>query len=409
VARDVVMPALGMAQETGRIIRWLAAEGSEVRKGEALLEIETDKVSVEVEAPADGVLASVTAHEGEDVPVGQVIARILVPGESGDAPPTGAEHDAPSPEPQVAQAPAAEATTKKPSPVQRQRAKRAAASPKARRLAAESGVELASVEGSGPGGAVVAGDLAGAVPPSRDDEAAASTASTTAASTAAAARIGVSPAWRVMAARTAASWTTAPHFSLSRDVSAQRLLTWLERIRARSGSDVTVTDVILRVVAASLREHPRLNGSWSEDGITAGGPVNLGLAVATDDELVVPVIAEAERLSVEELAGRRRDLVERARSGGLRPADVQGGTFTVTNLGMYGVDSFAAVINPPQAAILAVGRIAKRPVAEGERVVVRSMMTLTLTCDHRVVDGAGGARFLDTLAELLEEPLGLFA
>jgi pyruvate dehydrogenase E2 component (dihydrolipoamide acetyltransferase) len=167
--------------------------------------------------------------------------------------------------------------------------------------------------------------------------------------------------------------------------------------------------VILRVVAASLRDHPRLNGSWSEDGITAGGPVNLGLAVATDDELVVPVIGGAERLSVEELAARRRDLVERARSGGLRPADVQGGTFTLTNLGMYGVDSFTAVINPPQAAILAVGRIAQRPVADGERVVVRSMMTLTLTCDHRVVDGAGGARFLHTLAELLEEPLGLFA
>jgi pyruvate dehydrogenase E2 component (dihydrolipoamide acetyltransferase) len=404
VAKDVVMPALGMAQETGRILRWLAAEGSEVHRGEALLEIETDKVTVEVEAPADGVLASVTAGEGEDVPVGQVIAQILAPGEAPTpattaAPPTGAgigtpvEPEAPTDEHRGP----SEATIEAPSPVQRRRAKRAGASPKARRLAAEAGVDLAAVEGSGPRGAVLAGDLPRAAGAARSG-----------AEPSSAETIEVSPAWKVMAARTVASWTSAPHFSLSREISAGRLLTWLERIRARSGAEVTVTDLILRVVAASLLEHPRLNGRWSEDGITVGGAVNLGLAVATDDGLVVPVIADAERLSVEELARRRHDLIERARAGGLRPADVQNGTFTVTNLGMYGVDSFAAVINPPQAAILAVGRIAERPVAEEGQVVVLPRMTLTLSCDHRVVDGARGARFLGTLAELLEEPLGLF-
>jgi len=261
-------------------------------------------------------------------------------------------------------------------------------------------VDLSSLQGTGPGGAVVADDLAAVARVAAGDGGSSPAAP--------AETIEVSPAWKLMADRTTASWTSAPHFSLSREISAERLLTWLERIRARSGSEVTVTDVILRVVAATLGMHPRLNGRWSEEGITAGGPVNLGLAVATDDGLVVPVIVGAERLSVEELAKRRRDLVDRARSGGLRPADVQSGTFTVTNLGMFGVDSFSAVINPPQAAILAVGRIADRPVAEEGRVIVRPRVTLTLSCDHRVVDGAGGARFLATLADVLEEPLGLF-
>jgi pyruvate dehydrogenase E2 component (dihydrolipoamide acetyltransferase) len=419
VAKDVVMPALGMAQDTGRILRWIAAEGSEVRRGDALLEIETDKVTVEIEAPSDGVLSAVSAGEGEDVPVGQVIARILAPGEE-----PGKTDGTPTAEPQVTateeaetaagdasgaqpsappRVPAASGTAAKmPSPVQRRRASRAGASPKARRLAAEAGVDISSLQGTGPGGAVVADDL-----PAVARNAAAGDGG--ASPTAPAETIPVSPAWKVMADRTTASWTSAPHFALTREISAERLMTWLQRIRARSpGPSVTVTDVILRVVVATLSQHPRLNGRWSEEGITAGGPVNLGLAVATDDGLVVPVIAGAERLSVEELAERRRDLVDRARSGGLRPADVQGGTFTVTNLGMFGVDSFTAVINPPQAAILAVGRIAERPVAEEGQVVVRPRITLTISCDHRVVDGAGGARFLATLADLLEEPLGLF-
>lgn len=377
--KELIMPALGMAQDTGKVLRWLRSEGEEVRQGEPLLEVETDKANVEIEAPASGVLARILAPQGAEVPVGQVIGWILLPGEepAGLPPEPAAGPEGPPP---AAPQPA-EAATVLPSTAPRPRA-----SPKARRLAREMGVDLSSVQGSGPGGAVLATDLERLTPqPQRE----------------------VSRVWKLMAERTTRAWTTVPHFFLQRDVRADRLVQWREAARRRTGVDLTYTDLLVRLVALALRAHPDLNARWEEGGIRQLPDVHLGIAVATEEGLVVPVIHHADRLSVNRIAERRAELVERARAGRLRPEDVEGGTFTVSNLGMYGVDRFFAIVNAPQAGILSVGRVRDRVAVEDARPVVRPGLTLGLSCDHRVVDGARAARFLDTLAGWVEEPLAL--
>jgi pyruvate dehydrogenase E2 component (dihydrolipoamide acetyltransferase) len=376
---EVIMPALGLAQETGKVLRWLKAEGESVAKGEPLLEVETDKVTVEVEAPADGVLATLRT-EGEDVPVGEAVAFVLAPGESAPEP------AAVTAAPRATEAEPAEASAEpKPGP----RPRRRLASPKARRLAREQGIELDSVTGSGPHGSVLAADLEGA----NGDGAA---------------TLEAGLVWQRMAERVARSWQTVPHFFLLREVDAGGLQAWRETARRRPGCEaLTHSDLLVRICAAALREHPRVNATWRDGSVVAQDEINVGLAVATDEALVVPVIHGADSLDLPALAARRAHLVEAARAGRLAPVDVQGGTFTVSNLGMYGVDAFLAVLNAPQAAILAVGRIAERVVAADGAPAVRPVMTLSLSFDHRVVDGARGARFLDTLAALVEEPAGL--
>ncbi|HKB94819.1 MAG TPA: dihydrolipoamide acetyltransferase family protein [Gaiellaceae bacterium] len=338
---DVIMPALGMAQDTGKVLRWLKQDGASVVKGEPLLEVETDKVTVEIEAPANGTLAGLAVPEGAEVPVGSVIAFVLVDGEQGAA--------APAPP------------------------RRPLASPKARRLAEARGVDLAAVAGSGPGGAVVAGDIAAGGPEPAP---------------------AVGSVWRVMAERMTRAWQEIPQFVLTRDVDARRLL--------HRHEGVSVTDLLVEASARALARHPRLTASWHDGGLVAGTGVDVGVAVATADALVVPVIHGADRLTLADISARRRQLAEAARAGTLRPEDVQGGTFTISNLGMYGVDAFQAIVNPPQAAILAVGRIVERPVAIDGALAARPVLTLTLSFDHRVVDGARGAEFLDTLASLVE-------
>jgi pyruvate dehydrogenase E2 component (dihydrolipoamide acetyltransferase) len=424
----VIMPALELAQETGKVLKWLKQPGDTVRKGEPIVEIETDKVTVEVEAPVAGVLRDVSAHAGDVVPVGQTIALIFAAGE------TGASTAAPvAPAAAPSGAPAARGVVKA-SPLARKLAEQhgvdiarittasgrvekadvlayvegrkagngagtpariAAASPKARRLAAERGVDLRVVRGSGPSGAVLAAD----VPP-------AAAAVRAAASPAAA---GVSNVWRIMAERMTASWTTAPHFYLVREVNVSRLGTWRERASKQAGVRITYTDLLVRLVAAAIVRHPRVNVSWKDGAIVQHADVNVGLAVALDDGLVVPVLHRADTLSLAEIATRREDLVARAQGGKLRPADIQGGGFTISNLGMYGVDAFNAIVNPPQAAILAVGRIADRVIAVNGQAVVEPTMVLTLSCDHRALDGARGAQFIGALADLIEEPLALLA
>jgi pyruvate dehydrogenase E2 component (dihydrolipoamide acetyltransferase) len=337
------------------------------------MEIETDKVTVEIEAPAAGTLAGVTASEGEDVPVGRVIAYVLGDGEQ-------------LPEEDARNAPAV------PAPAETRHvrgqtpdrsgngstARRTLASPKARRLARERGVPLEEITGSGPYGAVQAADVQGF---------------------AAAPVPAVSAAWQTMARRMGEIWREVPHFYLSREVDATRLNGWREAMRRRPGYErVTHTDLLVKIAAAALAEHPRVNGS---------ADVNVGVAVATDDALVVPVIHGADRLDLRTVVERRIDVVARAREGKLRLDDVQGGTFTISNLGMFGVDSFGAIVNAPQAAILAVGRITDRVVAVGGEPAVRPTFILTLSLDHRAIDGAIGARFLDTLVSLVEEPAGL--
>ncbi|HLJ58433.1 MAG TPA: dihydrolipoamide acetyltransferase family protein [bacterium] len=210
-----------------------------------------------------------------------------------------------------------------------------------------------------------------------------------------------------MAERTTRAWTSVPHFVLFRETDASRLVAWHDNVRRRVGADVTHTDLLVKLTAAALRHHSQLNARWSEGTIIHNEAIHIGLAIAIDDGLVVPVLRDADRLSLVETCLRRRDLANRARAGRLRPEDLRDGTFTISNLGMYGVDAFAAIINVPQAAILAVGRIADRVVPVAGRPAVRSMMTLTLSCDHRVVDGARAAKFLGTLADLIEEPAAL--
>ena len=210
-----------------------------------------------------------------------------------------------------------------------------------------------------------------------------------------------------MAERMTASWTTAPHFYLVREVNVSRLATWRERASKQTSARITYTDLLVKLVAAALARHPAVNASWKDGAIVRHAEVNIGLAVAIDDGLIVPVIHRADTLSLAEIATRREDVVSRGQAGKLRPADIQGGVFTISNLGMYGVDAFNAIVNPPQAAILAVGRIADRVVAVNGQAVVQPTMVLTLSCDHRAVDGARAAQFLATLAEMIEEPLTL--
>jgi pyruvate dehydrogenase E2 component (dihydrolipoamide acetyltransferase) len=389
---EVIMPMLGMAQETGKVLRWLKAEGEPVTKAEPLMEVETDKVTVEIEAPAAGTLAGVSAAEGEDVPVGRVIAYVLAAGEQ--LPATRNDRD---PAPGVAAAAAAAAAARNDRDPAPGVARRQLASPKARRLARERGVPLHELAGSGPHGAVVAADV--------ESFAAGAQASPAAA---APSGIDVSTAWKTMARRMAASWQEVPHFYLSREVDATRLDGWRDAVRRRAGYEgVTHTDLLVKIAAAALLEHPRVNASWQGGGLTASGRVNVGIAVATDDALVVPVLHDADRLELRQIAEQRADLVTRARERKLRLDDLESGTFTISNLGMFGIDSFGAVVNAPQAAILAVGRIADRVVAVDGAAAVRPTFALTLSLDHRAIDGAMGARFLDTLVSLVEEPAGL--
>jgi pyruvate dehydrogenase E2 component (dihydrolipoamide acetyltransferase) len=392
---EVIMPALGMAQETGKVLRWLRAEGDEVAKGDPLLEVETDKVTVEVEAPADGTLAAVTAAEGDDVPVGRPIAVVVAAGEA--APPRVRNGHVSTPESRPV-ASGQVAVTEVGRPL---RATRPLASPKARRLAEAKGLQIAEIRGSGPNGAVVAVDVERHVQSGH--------VSTPEYRHVQKGGFEVGSVWRLMAERTQRAWREVPHFFLVREVDATRLDGWREHVRRRdaAGASVTHTDLLVRLVAAALREHPRVNASWRDGAIVANDDVNVGIAVAADDGLVVPVVHGADRLELTQIAQRRAQLVAAAREKKLTPQDVEGGTFTISNLGMFGVDAFMAIVNAPQAAILSVGRIAQRATVVDGAVVARPTLVLGLSLDHRVVDGAAGARFLDTLASLVEEPAGL--
>jgi pyruvate dehydrogenase E2 component (dihydrolipoamide acetyltransferase) len=390
VATEVIMPALGMAQETGKLVRWIKNEGDTVTKGEPLMEIETDKVTVEIEAPADGILGGISAAEGEDIPVGQAVAYVLAEGEA--LPQLVAVPAAPV----QSAAPAAVPTTNGSSADVETPGRRVLASPKARRLARERGLRIEDLKGTGPHGAIQAVDVvAQEAQPVREPRAAPAQPVT-------------SNAWKTMADRMQQSWRDVPHFFLERDLDATRLNSWRDMIRRRPGYEkVTHTDLLIVVCAAALVEHPRVNASWRDESVHYHDAINVGIAVATEEALIVPVVHGADRLDLKAVTHARGDLVARARDRKLRPADVSEGTFTISNLGMFGVDAFHAIVNTPQAAILAVGRILDRIVAVDGEPAVRPTMTVSLSFDHRVVDGAEGARFLDTLAALVEEPAGL--
>ena len=426
--KEVIMPALGMAQDEGVLLRWLKREGEMVEAGEPLMEVATDKVDVQVEAPASGVLTAVTAQEGDEIPVGQVIGLIAAEGEelppAATPTPTGDSPDestaAPPPESRASSPVAARMAAEhgidlsevssSGERISREDVEahlrsaasvgRVLASPKARRLARERSIDLASLAGSGPEGAVLAADVpleAHPVPsapqpvpvPGQPEQQ------------------PVSRMWQIMAQRLTESWNSVPHFYLVREVDAGQLMSWRDLLAAdgEGAAKVSFTDLLTKLAALSLAAYPRLNSFWQDGAILTNPDVNVGLAVAVEEGLLVPVVHNADRLRVEEIAVRRADLVARASQGTLQPNDFAGGTFTISNLGMFGVDAFNAIVNPPQAAILAVGRIADRVVAVDGQPAVRPMMTLTLSCDHRAVDGVRAAQFLDALVGLIEEPL----
>ena len=392
MAVNVIMPAMGATQETGRLVRWLKQEGDSVTKGEMLMEVETDKSVVEVEAPASGILARVTAAPDDDIPVGQTIALVMEPGEATSASGKSANPARPgkrkgrAPTRKPTKAPAAVA----PSPAANPRIGRTLASPAAKRLAKEQGLDLAGLTGTGPEGAVVARDVL-------------STAPDAPAEAGAARSVPLSRMRRLIGERMASSKQTAPHFYLDMEVDMTGVESRREALKQQGVELVpSVNDFILKAVGRALAESPAMNASWTDKGIEQYGEVNLGMAVAVDDGLVVPVIRNADKLPLEELALRSRELATQAQNRKLMPTDYQGGTFTASNLGMFGVDSFTAIINPPQCGILAVGRVAPRVVPHGGDIAVRSMMTMTLSADHRVVDGAIGARFLQRVKQQLE-------
>jgi pyruvate dehydrogenase E2 component (dihydrolipoamide acetyltransferase) len=408
MAFSVVMPALEMAQETGKLIAWRKQEGDRVTKGEPLLEIETDKAVVEVEAPADGILAGIKASPGAEIPVGQTIAWIVAPGE---APPVESEAAAPAARAgshAAGSQPGEQSHTAaaQGAPTAHAPESNARISPKARRLAKELGVDIATVRGSGAGGEILASDVQAA--------AATPAAPGTTASEKKSVRIEVpSSLGRIMAERTTQSWSTVPHFFVTRDIEATALSEYRQRVTAEIEQTHSVrishTDLLVAIVARVLLKHPRLNASWSAEGILLHDHVNMGVAIAVHDGVVAAVIPNAHTASLAEIATLRRDMAERARAGKLRPADIADATFTISNLGMYQVDQFSAIIIPPQAAILAVGAIADRVVAVDGKPALRPMMTLTLSCDHRVADGARAAMFLSDLAEALRIPAKLLA
>jgi pyruvate dehydrogenase E2 component (dihydrolipoamide acetyltransferase) len=392
MAISVVMPALEMAQENGKLLAWRKKEGERVQKGEPLLEIETDKAVVEVESPGDGLLAGVTAQVGAVIPVGETIAWLVAPGEK---PPTKVASAAPaaraastSGRSSAAAAAVAEHGAATPAPQ---------ISPKARRLAKELDVDIGRLRGTGPGGVI-----------STEDVQAFADSKQTGAHAAPAASEALSQVARLMAERTTQSWTSVPHFFLVREVDAGALVDAQKKLDAEGGNArgarVTLTDLLIALLARILAKHPQMNSSWTGEGIRRNPDINISLAIAVKDGVVGAVVHQANTLKIAEISAQRLDLSERARAGRLRPADISGGTFTLSNLGMYKVDAFTAIITPPQAAVLAVGAVGDRVVALSGQPGVRPMMTITLSSDHRVVDGARAAAFLGDLADAISQP-----
>ena len=416
MATEIVMPKLGLTMESGAISAWLVEEGEEVQKGQALLEIATDKVTMEVEAQADGILRKILVPVGQEVPVSTTIGVIATADEDIDSYVAAAPSDpAPSPSPAPATTPsdsappatlAAAPTLTSPTPVPQTPIPSADSdgrrphktSPKARKIAAEHGLDLSGVNGSGPGGRIVSADVLALVEQARLAPA------PTPAAPVAEGLIELSRAEQVAAERLTASYQQVPHIHISMDVSA----VWLQQFRTGyqlEGKKISFNDLIVKATARTLSEFPRVNSLEEGGHFRYASQINVGVAVAAEQGLVVPVIRDAAEKTIEEIALEGTRLIDAARRGQLQPDDMLGGTFTISNLGMFGVSRFTAIINPPQVAILAVGAIENRVVASGaDAFAVRPQLTLTLAADHRVVDGALAARFLARLKEVLETP-----
>jgi pyruvate dehydrogenase E2 component (dihydrolipoamide acetyltransferase) len=405
MATEIKLPRLGQGMESGTIVKWLKSEGDNVEKGEPLYELDTDKVTQEVEADASGVLLKIAVAEGE-VPVGRTIAVIGEQGEAVEVSEDAQEEGSPARARQQERERGREASTEQVTEIKQPSTTngRVKASPLARRIARERGIDLSSVAGTGPDGRVVAEDV----------ERAAATGAPAPAAAPAPAPAPVSQEVEVeqlssmrktIARRLTEAWQ-APVFQLGITVDMGRALEVRKRLVELQGDGAkpTVSDLLTKVCAMALMRHRAVNALYKGDAIELHPTANVGIAVAIPNGLVVPVIQGCERKTIAEIAAARAELVDRARSGKLQQGDLDGGTFTISNLGMFGIERFIAVLNPPQAAILAVGSTEEKPVVVDGQVVVRPRMELTLTCDHRAIDGATGAQFLGDVKAFLEEP-----
>ena len=388
MASEVKLPRLGQGMESGTIVKWLKHEGEKVEKGEPLYELDTEKVTQEVEADVAGVLLKIAVETGE-VPVGRTIAVIGEEGEEAKV------EEPPAAEPEPVEEAPEPPREEQPAPARTDG--RVKASPLARRIARERGVDLASLRGTGPEGRIVAEDVERA-------ETAPAAPTVQQLPVGEADRVELTRVRRTIARRLTEAWQI-PVFQLQASADMARVTAVVERLNDE-GADpkLTITDVLTKACAGALMRHREVNAEWTENAIVLHPSANIGLAVAAPQGLVVPVIHGVERLSLAEIASARKDIVSRARDGKLRQDDLEGGTFTISNLGMFRVESFTAVLNPPQAAIVAVGAIEDRVVAVDGQAAVRPMATFNATFDHRAVDGAPAAGFLQTLKELLEEP-----
>jgi pyruvate dehydrogenase E2 component (dihydrolipoamide acetyltransferase) len=415
VAVEVKLPRLGQGMESGTIVRWLKSEGEAVAKGEPLYELDTDKVTQEVEADADGVLLKIVLPEGE-ADVGTTVAILGSEGEdvsellasaqggNGGAPAAPAQTEL-QPEPPPSEARAAEAVSgsepqSSPAAPARAPGERVKASPLARRIARERGIDVASLTGTGPEGRIIAEDVekAQAPPPAAPAAAAAAPGEVEV--------VELTNVRKTIARRLTEAWQ-APVFQLTVTANATELVETRERMveLLREGEvKPTVNDVLTRVVASALLRHRPVNATFVDGKLQRYPAAHVGIAVAAPSGLIVPVIRDADRKSVQQIAADRADIVSRARDGKLQLQDLEGGTFTISNLGMYGIEQFIAVLNPPQVAILAVGSIADRPHAIDGQLEIAPTLTLTLTCDHRAIDGSEGAEFLRTVKQLVESP-----
>lgn len=416
---EIVMPRLSDSMEEGTIVRWLKADGDQVSRGEELVEIETDKATMPYESDAEGILR-ILVEEGRTLPIGEVIATVgeeagPAPGREGAEAPAETDATAPAGVEPAEAAPAAAPPAPQP-PAAAQAGERVFASPVARRIARESGVDLTSLAGSGPGGRIVKADVEAAaqepagtpgtpapVPPApapADGESGRGTVTAT----------EPSRAQALIARRMAESRATVPSFTLETTVDMTTAVSLRAEMKETAlGSELvpTVNDLVVKAAAIALREQPGANGAWRDGRFERYSRVNVGVAVAGEGSLVVPTVFDADRLTLAQIAEATQGLAARVRSGEITPPELSSGTFTVSNLGMFGVRAFEAIINQPQAAILAVGAVQERPAVHDGQVVPRMLMDLVLACDHRVLYGADGARLIERIRALLEAPLSL--
>lgn len=468
MAADIIMPKMGDAMTEGKVVRWYKKAGDAVKKGEAVLEIETDKVNLDLEAEADGTLSEIAAQEGQMVDVGGVLARILAEGESAGAAPVAEAAEAKPESKDAAEAKPAEGKPGEEAAAEPQQRRgldrkdsvkhttgeymeavemkgprrdrtsqaepsaaqqkggggRAKSSPLARRVAQDLGVDLSGVTGSGPQGRIVADDVRNAQggakqqsqPAAQQAQAAAPGASSENAG--GALLLGAAPVLetkiipltamrRTIAKRLGESTGPIPHFYLTIDVDATNLLELRKQVNEIGSLKTSVNDYIVRAAALALRHHPTVNASFGDDAITQHGEVHIGIAVSTPEGLITPVVFNADTKSIEVIGTEVRALAEKARNRKLMPNEYQGSTFTISNLGAWGIEEFTAIINPPNSAILAIGAAAARAVVIDRQIVIRDRMKITMSCDHRVIDGVAGAEYLKTLRQYLEQPLRL--